>query len=95
MIIPIGVGSQEFIITALVDNNCKHTKNCTHSINGKVLGKAKWIGITKPDELGSCYLFMCYADGFLSDSVFESLEEAKEQAEWEYEGISINWQNAI
>jgi hypothetical protein len=62
-----------------------------HRVDGKVLGKAKWASITKPDDAGSCYLFLCYIDDVLSDSIHESIEDAKNQAEWEYEGISHTW----
>ena len=94
MLIPKEIGSQEVVLTAIINDTCKHTKNCSHTFDGKVLGKAKWAVITKPDNVGSCYLFMCYSNGELTDTSHESVEDAREQAEWEYEGISNNWQNA-
>jgi hypothetical protein len=95
MLIPQTIGSQEVVLTALIDEASQHTENCKHTFGGKVLGKAKWAAITKPDNVGSCYLFMCYTDGELTDSCHESIKDAKEQAEWEYEGISKKWKNAI
>ena len=93
MLIPNNIGSQEVLLTAVIDNTCKHTKNCNHKFDGKVLGKAKWAVITKPDSNGACYLFLCYEHDELTDTFHQSIEEAKEQAEWEYENISNKWQN--
>ena len=95
MLIPRTIGSQEVVLTALIDETCQHTENCEHTFGGKVLGKAKWAAITKPDDAGSCYLYMCYPDGELTDTSHDSIEEAKEQAEWEYESISSKWKNTI
>jgi hypothetical protein len=94
MLIPKKIGSLEVIFTAIINTTCKHTKNCEHKVSGKTLGKAKWASITKPDDTGSCYLFMCYDDDEFSDSIHASIEDAKDQAEWEYEGISNVWQKA-
>jgi len=94
MLIPKKIGSQEVLFMAVIDETCEHTKKCSHTLDGKILGKAKWAAITKPDNNGSCYLFMGYANDELTDSSHETVKDAKEQAEWEYEGISNNWQNA-
>ena len=94
MLIPKEIGSLQVRLTAIIDESCTHTKNCSHESDGKVLGNAKWAAITNTDANGSCYLFMCYNNDELSDTFHESIEDAKEQAEWEYEGISNNWQNA-
>jgi hypothetical protein len=94
MEIPKNIGSLEIVFTAIIDDACKHTKNCEHCVDGKVLGKAKWASITKPDDTGLCYLFLCYIGDVLSDSINESIEDSKSQAEWEYEGISNTWQKA-
>ena len=81
MQIPKQIGSQEVVLTALIDGTCKHTKNCKHTFDGKVLGKANWAAITKMDNNGSCYLFLSYSDDELTDSCHESIEDAKEQEE--------------
>ena len=81
MQIPKEIGSFEVLFTAVIDNTYTHTKNCSHKHNAKVLGKAKWAAITKIDANGSCYLFMCYSNEELSDTLHESIEDAKEQAE--------------
>ncbi len=94
MLVPKEIGELEVIISALIDESCVHTKYCSHKFDGKILGKAKWAAITNTGENGSCYLFMCYGNNELSDTFHESIEEAKDQAEWEYEGISKNWKNA-
>ena len=93
-LIPKTIGNFDVLLSAMIDDTCKHTNNCTHEINGKVLGKANWAAITKPEKTGECYLFMCYEDNQLTDSAHESIEDAKEQAEWEYEGISNVWKDA-
>jgi len=94
MLIPKFIGELEVLLSAEIDSQCKHTKNCIHTFEGKVLGKAKWAVITKPDSTGSCFLFLCYSNDELTDTSHDSIEGAKEQAEWEYEDISNVWQNA-
>jgi len=91
MDIPRRVGGAEVFKYSEIDSRHKHTKSCNHDINGKVLGKAKWGAICKYENSDMYYLFFCYEESELSDTVHESMEEAMEQAEFEYEGIRKTW----
>ena len=94
MDIPRKIGSLEIAHYAILDDTCTHTKNCVNEISGKVLGAAIWAAITKASDGEQCYLFFCYPEGELTDSLHESVSEAKEQAEWEYFGIKNRWKLA-
>jgi len=85
----------EVVCYALVDSKCLWTNRCRHWIAGEEIGPASALAICRyPGEQGY-YLFYCDADWrTLTDTWHSSLEEAKQQAELEYEGISENWQSA-
>jgi len=69
-----------------------HTGRTIHRVNGQVLGPAGGLAICQYADSTQFYLFYCSADwAVLTDTCHESLDEARHQAEWEYEGISKYW----
>ena len=80
-----------------IDSRHRRTENATHWVNGKLLGSATALVIY---EVGSgrdhCYYLLGYNpawDGLdWTLTRHNSLEEAKRQAEFEYEGIRHTWE---
>jgi hypothetical protein len=56
------------------------------------MGAMSGLAVGQPTEAQGCYLFGCDSDwNVVTDTWHESVDEAKEQAEFEYEGISKTW----
>ena len=89
--IPRAIGEAKVILYSPIDQRHKATGVCNHEISGGQMKKAKCAAICQYENGHGFYLFICYESEQMSDTYHENLEEAKEQAEFEYEGISNTW----
>jgi hypothetical protein len=80
---------------AAISGSVKPTGATAHYSNGQVQGPARALAICQ--YAGSdhdFYLFYCdEAWVVMNDTWHSTLEQAKQQAEREYEGISVRWQD--
>ena len=90
--VPKKVGEAKVVLYSPIDQRHKHTGQCKHEVSGVVLGKAEWAAICQYENDTGYYLFLCYESDDLSDTYHETIEDAKEQAELEYEGIASTWE---
>ncbi len=75
-----------------IDSRHRHTGNTKQIVGGVVLGPASGLAICQYEGDTAYYLFGCDAEwNSLTDTWHETLEDAKEQAEFEYEGTSNTW----
>ncbi len=91
--VPQEIGGLPVICFTPIDDPHRPTGNCRHLGPGGVLGPARGLAICgRPDE--GIYLFSC-GEGWVpfADTWHETVEQAKGQAEFEYEGISATWQS--
>ena len=59
-----------------------------------MIGPATGLAICKYDDAEGFYLFSCDQNwNTLTDTFHESVEKAKAQAEFEYEGVGTTWEN--
>jgi hypothetical protein len=78
-----------------VGADVKPTAVTTHKRDGRVLGPAHCLAICRYHGESSCCLFYCNEDWTVRTDTFHlSVEDAKHQAELEYEGISRYWKDA-
>ncbi|MFT5327826.1 MAG: hypothetical protein ACI8P0_005731 [Planctomycetaceae bacterium] len=76
-----------------LDKRHRHTDNCRQLRNGVVQGLASGLAICQYTNESCYYLFGCDADWrVISDTWHQTLEDAKDQAEFEYSGVSSTWQ---
>lgn len=89
---PPTIGDARVVCYTQIDSRHTHTRNTWQIVAGAVLGPARGLAICQYDGETACYLFGC-DEGWvsLSDTWHESLEDAKEQAEFEYLGASSTW----
>ncbi|HWB59134.1 MAG TPA: hypothetical protein VG733_06570 [Chthoniobacteraceae bacterium] len=74
-----------------IDRRHRHTGDTQHHRHGELQGSAHGLAICKYSD-AEFYLFYCDADwNVLNDTCHETLERAKEQAGFEYEGTSKTW----
>jgi len=85
-------GARVICFTA-IDERHRHTDFCRHFVDGRLAVPASGLVICQyPGETGY-FLFGCNADWeTVTDTWHATLEEAKQQAEFEYEGVSATWQ---
>ena len=89
--IPTNIGESRVILYSPIDKRHSPTGACEHEIDGIKLENAKWAAITQYNNDSGYYLFFCYKSEHLSDTYHETIEDAKEQAEYEYEGLALTW----
>jgi hypothetical protein len=79
---------------ALVDESVVSTAGTAHRIGDEVLGPAAGLAIARYDGDAQFYLFYCdSAWQVVTDTCHPSLELAREQAEFEYRGVSARWRS--
>jgi hypothetical protein len=75
-----------------VTDAVRPTAGTTHRRDGQVLGPARGLAICQYAGESSFYLFYCDEDWTVCTDTFHmTLEDAKHQAEYEYDGISRYW----
>lgn len=87
------VGEAKLICFTFLDERHRHTGNCNQIVAGVLLGAAAGLAICQYEGEKAFFLFGCDTEwNTLSDTWHETLENAKEQAEFEYEGVAATWQ---
>lgn len=92
---PSTVGGATVVCYTPIDLRHRHTGNTKQIVGGVVLRPASGLVICQYNGDTAFYLFGCDAEwNCKSDTLHESLEDAKEQAEFEYEGTMNTWSGA-
>ena len=92
---PEVISGETLICYSPIDERHRFTGNCKQIVAGQVLGPMAGLMICYYEKDGGFYLFGCDADWRVkTDTWHETLDEAKSQAEFEYEGISNTWIDA-
>ena len=86
------IGGAKVLLYATIDGRHRPTGGCRHFVGGGLMGPAAGLAICRHEGETAVYLFGCDEDwDTVTDSWHETLEEAKAQAEFEYEGVSATW----
>jgi len=82
------------ILFTTIDSRHVPTGGCRHVVRGVLEGPASGLAICRyPGDVGY-YLFGCDSDwNSVTDTFHETVEQAKSQAEFEYQHVSLTWQN--
>ena len=89
---PSHIGGAKVICYTPIDERHHPTGNTKQIVNGVVLGPAAGIAICQYEGEEYFYLFGCDEQwNCRSDTWHEELEDAKAQAEFEYQGTSGTW----
>lgn len=81
---------------AVLDASVAPTGRTTHRIGRDVLGPAAGLALAQYDGDDQVYLFYCDPTWeVVTDTSHPSLELAREQAEFEYRGVSVHWQTRL
>lgn len=84
-------GNAKIICYAITDD-LTHTHNTSHYIGGVLHGKFKSLVVCQfPNDNGYYLLYFDDKGEEITDTWHETLEDAKDQAEYEYPGITNIW----
>lgn len=93
MRIPKEIGGARVALYTPIDERHRHTGNCKQIVAGVLMGSSAGLAICQYQGEDAFYLFGCDANWeTVSDTWHETLEDAKAQAEFEYEGVNATWQ---
>jgi hypothetical protein len=86
------IGGYRVICYTPIDDRHRFTGKTRQAVRGKLMGAMSGLAICQPGEALEFYLFGCDADwNVVTDTWHRSLEEAKDVAEFQYEGVSETW----
>jgi hypothetical protein len=89
---PKEVGRARLVRWSAIDGRHRPTGNCRQIVAGVLQGPAAGLAICQYTGESAYYLFGCDSEwNTVTDTWHETLEEALEQAEFEYEGVSQTW----
>jgi len=89
--VPDFIGNARVVCYAVV-NLSLPTSNTQHIVNGKLFNTVYGLAICQYKPGDGYYLFYCTDDwAEVTDTWHETVEDAKDQAEFEYSGIINNW----
>ena len=89
---PSQIGEATVICYTPIDSRHRHTGNCRQIVAGDLQGPAAGLAICRHGANAGFYLFGCDENWrSVTDTWHETIEDAKEQAEFEYEGVSETW----
>ena len=85
------LGGCRVVACTLIDERHRRTDNCRHDVGDAALAVAG-LAIVTSEPSGGFSLFYCDSDwNVIADTWHSSLRYAKEQAEFEYIGVSSTW----
>jgi hypothetical protein len=86
------VGGYRLVCYSPIDERHRFTGQTKQIVRGVLMGAMAGLVICQPPDSQDFYLFGCDADwNVVTDTWHQTLEEAREQAEFEYEGVSQTW----
>ncbi len=91
--VPENIDGARVLLYSMIDSRHRVTGSCRHVVRGAEMGAVDCLAICKYDEDPGYYLFYCDTEWHtLTDTLHDTIDAAKEQAEFEYEGSSGTWE---
>jgi len=93
---PTQIGGAKVICYTPIDDRHKFTGNCEQIVAGKLMGPMAGLAICQYAKDNAFYLFGCDSEwNSATDTWHQSIEEAKDQAEFEYQGTMDTWTQIV
>lgn len=91
-LVPKMIGQAKVLLSVNIKDNIKFTGKTKQIIHGKLLGTMHGLAICAYDGDQGFYLFGCNEKWeSITDTYHDTIEEAVNQAEFEYEGTRNHW----
>ena len=89
---PAKIGGATVIYYTPIDGRHRHTGACRQVVAGVLQGGAAGLAICRYEGDDCYYLFGCDEKWeSVTDTWHETLDDAKREAEFEYEGVTSTW----
>ena len=97
MILPDQIGEAQVICYLILNSNRhKRTGSTEHIVGGTLITEFFALAICQYKKDDGFYLFYCNSSWeAVTDTYHDTIQDAKEQAEFEYSGTENDWVNAI
>ena len=93
---PVKIYQAQVIAWAIIGSSIRATGNTNHSVSGQPVVAASGLAICLASDNNGFYLFYCDSSWEeMADTWHQTLEGAKSQAEFEYEGVTAHWQTRV
>ena len=90
---PAKLDGAKVLFYATLHQEHRATGNTRHYVGGELMRPAAGLAICRYESDVGFYLFYCDGEwNVVTDTYHESVEEARNQAEFEYEGVSNSWE---
>jgi hypothetical protein len=90
--VPERIGGAKVIYYLPIEQRHKPTGNTEHIVAGRKVTNIAGLAICQYESDAGFYLFGCDSEwNSITDTVHESIEEAKDQAEFEFENTHQTW----
>ena len=77
-----------------IDHRHQFTGNCKQIVAGKQMGPMAGLAICQYEGESEFYLFGCDANWkSITDTWHQTIDKAIQQAEFEYQGTKLTWEN--
>jgi hypothetical protein len=92
---PSTVGGAQVICYSPIDERHRFTGACKQIVAGQLMGAMSGLAICQYAGEDAFYLFGCDSEWqTVTDTWHQTLDDAKHQAEFEYDGVSKTWIDA-
>jgi len=89
---PVALDGASVICYSPIDERHQWTRECVHCVAGAEVGRVRGLAICRYEGESAAYLFGCDGEwSVLTDTLHDSISEAKTQAEFEYHGVENTW----
>src|SRR5665213_1928917 len=90
---PEELNDAKICLYSVIDHRHKPTGGCKHTVGGEVMGTASALAICQYADQNDYYLFYCDEDWqVLNDTWCQTIDDALNQAEFEYTGVKETFQ---
>jgi hypothetical protein len=89
---PESIGNARVVCYTPIDHRHRFTGECRRIVCGELMEAIAGLAICYSSGEDAFYLFGCDSEWqAISDTWHQTLEEAQQQAEFEYEGVGATW----
>jgi hypothetical protein len=87
-------GGARVVAWTPIDQRHRPTGSCRHFVAGELVGTAAGLAVCQFEQDAGFFLLGCNAQWeTMTDTWHPTIEEAKAEAELEYEGVAATWQS--
>jgi hypothetical protein len=90
---PAAIKGASILCYSFIDQRHRPTGACAHRVDGELVGAASGLAVCRYGEDAGVILYYCDERWqVMTHAHHQTLDEAKDQAEFEYEGVSATWE---